>query len=477
MNDYLKDLGKDKHKDEIKDEELEKNNKTKKIFELMNENKKEENDKSNLDMSEFDNVNKKDIDTKSNLEEMIENKYQTNISFLSRDSNLTIDKNISLDDINILPNEIKEMNIFVSTATTKETIKKNLESNKLTQLLRSSVFDRNAVNTNINLTSNEQTNYYESVNQNLNKNLYVDLREPRKRKADALDVSCVKEERDYNKYLEHQEENIEVFKQKENEENKSDNFQLDEIKNLQSERVNLKTIQAKEFKNISNEFNEINDEGEKKGINSKKGGFYIFKAKSIEKNISKYPIENSNDFYVREENKPYTDPLTLKQESIPDNLRGKKFYMNYLYNILDKDLKVKDTFDVKHWEKEIYGRKDKYFKVKPLPESVEAFFVFNDKKLNLKKYLYQYHKDKIFEEDEYSILTHELKYLPNNVLQIMPIRIRNFGKYFVGKEINPGALGNKANSMNLMTFGAKSQTRSKNARSGEEFYFNFEKQK
>ena len=467
LNDYLKDLGKDKHKDEIKDEELEKNNKTKKIFELMNENKKEENDKSNLDMSEFDNVNKKDFDTKSNLEEMIENKYQTNISFLSRDSNLTIDKNISLDDINILPNEIKEMNIFVSTATTKETIKKNLESNKLTQLLRSSVFDRNAVNTNINLTSNEQTNYYESVNQNLNKNLYVDLREPRKRKADALDVSCVKEERDYNKYLEHQEENIEVFKQKENEENKSDNFQFDEIKNLQSERVNLKTIQTKKFENISNEFNEINDEREKKGINSKKGGFYIFKAKSIEKNISKYPIENSNDFYVREENKPYTDPLTLKQESIPDNLRGKKFYMNYLYNILDKDLKVKDTFDVKHWEKEIYGRKDKYFKVKPLPESVEAFFVFNDKKLNLKKYLYQYHKDKIFEEDEYSILTHELKYLPNNVLQIMPVRIRNFGKYFVGKEINPGALGNKANSMNLMTFGAKSQTRSKNARSGK----------
>ena len=120
-------------------------------------------------MSEFDNLNKKDFDTKSKLEEIVENKYQTNISFLSRDSNLTMDKNISLDDIKILPNEINEMNIFVSTATTKETIKKNLESNKLTQLLRSSVFDRNAVNTNINLTSNEQTNYYESVNKSLNR--------------------------------------------------------------------------------------------------------------------------------------------------------------------------------------------------------------------------------------------------------------------------------------------------------------------
>ena len=467
LNDYLKDLDKGKSKIEMKEEELEKNKKAKKIFELMNENKKEENDKSNLDMSGFDNINKKDFDTNSKLEERIENKYQTNISFLSRDSNLTMDKNISLDDINILPNEIKEMNIFVSTATTKETIKKNLESNKLTQLLRSSVFDRNAVNTNINLTSNEQTNYYESVNKNLNNNLYVDLREPRKRKVNSLDVSCTKEERNYDEFLENQNENIEVFQKKENEEKKSDDFHLYENKNLESERVNLKTIQTNEFKNITNEFNEINDEGEKKGINSKKSGFYIFKAKSIEKNISKYPTENSNDFFVREENKPYTDPLTLKQESIPDNLRGKKFYMNYLYNILDKDLKVKDTFDVKHWEKEIYGRKDKYFKVKPLPESVEAFFVFNDKKLNLKKYLYQYHKDKIFEEDEYSILTHELKYLPNNVLQLMPMRLRNFGKYFVGKDINPGALGNKANSMNLMTFGAKSQTRSKNARSGK----------
>jgi len=464
LNDYLKNL--DKGKNNIED--LEKNNKAKKIFELMNENKKEENDKSNLDISEFDNVNKKDFDTNSKLEERIENKYQTNISFLSRDSNLSMDKNISLDDINILPNEIKEMNIFVSTATTKETIKKNLESNKLTQLLRSSVFDRNAVNTNINLTSNEQTNYYESVNKQLNNNLYVDLREPRKRKADALDVSCVKEEKDYDEFLEKQDENIEVFKKKENDEKKSDDFsKLEENKNLESERVNLKTIQTNEYKNITNEFNEMNEEGEKKGVNSKKGGFYIFKAKSIEKNISKYPIENSNDFYVKEENKPYTDPLTLKQESIPDNLRGKKFYMNYLYNILDKDLKVKDTFDVKHWEKEIYGKKDKYFRVKPLPESVEAFFVFNDKKLNLKKYLYQHHQDKIFEEGEYSILTHELKYLPNNVLQLMPMRLRNFGKYFVGKEINPGALGNKANSMNLMTFGAKSQTRSKNARSGK----------
>ena len=68
--------------------------------------------------------------------------------------------------------------------------------------MRSSVFDRNEVNTNINLTSNEQTKYYETVNNDLNRNLYVDLREPRRRKNIDLDVSCVKADRDYDQYLE-----------------------------------------------------------------------------------------------------------------------------------------------------------------------------------------------------------------------------------------------------------------------------------
>ena len=159
--------------------------------------------------------------------------------------------------------------------------------------------------------------------------------------------------------------------------------------------------------------------------------------------------------------------MTIVQEGVPDNYRGKKFYMNYLYNILDKDLKVKDTFNVGHWSKEIFGKKDKYFKMKDLPEIIEPLFVFNDKKLNLKKYLYMYHKDKIFDEDDFSILTHNLKYLPNNVLQIMPIRLRNYGKYFMGKEINAGALGNKTNSGNLMTFSKKYQTNTGNSRSGK----------
>ena len=215
LNDYL-----------IEEKEKEKRKHEKEVFDLINKNKNEEK-KEDLNLT-VEEENKKSKNEASNLEEMIENKYQNNISFLSRDSNLSMDKDISLDDIKFLPNEIKEMKIFVSTATTKETIKKNLETNKITSLMRSSVFDRNAVNTNINLTSNEQTNNYKNVNQSLNDNLFVDLREPRRRKNIDLDVSHVREERDYDKILEHKDEDIEIFNKKDNEENHN-NFTNEEI--------------------------------------------------------------------------------------------------------------------------------------------------------------------------------------------------------------------------------------------------------
>ena len=79
--------------------------------------------------------------------------------------------------------------------------------------------------------------------------------------------------------------------------------------------------------------------------------------------------------------------------------------------------------------------------MKKLPEIIEPLFVFNDKKLRLKKYIYMHHQDKIFNENDFSIITHNLKFLPNNVLQLMPLKLRNYGKYFAGKEINSGTLG------------------------------------
>ena len=325
--DFLQYTEKEKNlNDFLEEEKFNKiNKKEKNVFELLNRKNEDEekNNKSNSFITDSEKDKNKSLN-KSNLEEMIEDKYKNNISFLSRDSNLTINSNLSLDDINILPKEIKEMNIFVSTATTKETIKKNLESNKLTQLMRSSIFDRNAVNTNINLTSKELTDYYKVVNKNLNKSLFADLREPRNRKTTDLNISCVREDRDYGAILGNEDEEIEGFNQNNNEEEKKIDNQVEEIKNLESERINLKSLaslpsnklKSKNIEDISNNnLNNIVDNNQKKNKNSK-GGFYIFKAKSIEKNIIKYPYENSNDFLVPEENKPYTDPLTIRQESI-----------------------------------------------------------------------------------------------------------------------------------------------------------------
>ena len=432
-----------------------------------------------------------------------EDEYGTcnaNISFLSRDSHISFDQNVSMNDINLIPDEIKEgTNLFVHTMNTQN-LSKNLQGNKFIQLIRSSIFDRKAVNTNIDLTSKEQSRYFGKMNKILNKNLYTDKNEPRGRKPGDLDVSHIASEKNYERYLRGEEEMEQNFKSNDKDENKENNetnndislireaktFKNKEMKNLEPEISHRKTVSKnfnlniKSLKSEAVNLEELshnnlhldsNDRESQVANKKKKNAFYIFKAKSIEKNIDKYPKENSNDLYVKEQNKPYTDPLTVKQESIPDNLRGKKYYMNYLYNISDKDLKVKDTFQVDHWVNEILGKKEKYIKKKPLPESVEAFFVFNDKNLNLKKYKYSHHQDYEFTEKECAYLTHNLKYLPRSVLETMPLRLRNFGKFADKKEVKLGTLGDKPNSMYIVNAN-KSQVLCTNTKSGKTFSTN-----
>ena len=120
---------------------------------------------------------------------------------------------------------MKENNLYICAATNKETVKKNLHSNKLTQLMRSSIFDRNAVNTNINLASKKQTDYFKLVNKNLSKNLFEDLNEPRRRKAIDLDISYVRENKNYGEFLGHKEDDSEVFnKNNSSDEDKKNDF-------------------------------------------------------------------------------------------------------------------------------------------------------------------------------------------------------------------------------------------------------------
>ena len=395
-------------------------------------------------------------------------------SFLSKDLHISIDQSVSLGDINLIPQEIKEpINLF-SHELQKRNLSKNLELNKFTQLLRRSTFDRNSVNTNINLTSNEQSKYFKKVNRILNHNLYSDKIEPRGRRPGGLDISHVESEKDYCNILTKGNAG-DLDLSSENDLNISNNNNF--VTGISSSKisgsvVNFHSINRQKTLNMSKIENESSIKLEKKNNNKirekNKKKAYKFKAKSIEKNIDKYPVENSNKFLIKEENRPYTDPLTIKQESITDNLRGKKYYLNYLFNIIDKDLKVKDTFKVDHWANEILAKKDNTIKKKPLPESVEAFFVFNDKKLNLKKYKYLHHKDFEYSKEECAYLSHNLKYLPKSVLETMPPRLRNFGKYISGKEVKPGTLGKYPTAMNI-AHNDKSQMTKTNTRSGKTY--------
>ena len=527
--------------------------------------KKESMDIIFKNQNENANSNKDDND---NITEL--NKSYTKSLLEDQDSIISFYDDVSLEDINLLPDKIDCKKVFGVDYLQNENIRKNLVLNKLTQNIRSSFFDRQAVNTEINLTTQQQSNHFNEMNKKLNELLFVDTKKIRGRynKNHDLDVSHVASERNYDKFLEHTDEEQESSKKKhveinlniknlksnplreimhgynekvegdaeydienprknemkkkyEEKEEKDINLMIKKVSSERinregedfinseanllgpkksSERIDLNKEQMKKEKdqkedlmkksqskssnnnNPSNKsltklsyFKKLRERARKKkekekmekilnqktyNVGSKKGTFFIFKAKSIDKNIIKYPQENSKDFQIKEENKIYTDPLTVEQELIPDNLRGKKFYMNYLYNIADKDLKVKDNFKVDHWEKEILGRKEKTFKKKPLPENTEAFFVFNDKKLNLLKYTYMQHKDIEYSQKDISILTHDLKYLPLNVLEIMPSKLRNFGKYIVGKEINHGHLGKNPTSMGSHIYKIQNNTRS-----------------
>ena len=415
----------------------------------------------------------------------IMNTINSNTSFLSKASHLSIDQNVSIGDIALIPQEIKEPADLFTHELQKENLEKNIKGNKYTRLLRKSTFDRNFVNINLNITSQGQSKFYRDVNRTLNNNLYSDKIVPRGRKPGGLDVSHIEREKDYGEILMKAEANLNNL----SESNNDINISINNANNISEsvENANARNFKKRttmdSSKNI--QLNErltglnntksslrFSSDNHKEEAKKNKINTYLFKAKSIEKNLDKYPVQDTNKFLIKEINRPYSDPLTIKQESITDNLRGTKYYMNYLYNIFDKDLKVKDTFRIDKWSNEILAKKDKYIKKKPLPESVEAFYVFNDKKLNLKKYKYLFHKDFEFLDEECAYLSHNLKYLPKSVLEIMPLRLRNFGKYIAGKDINLGTLGIKPDAMNISNIDKK-QTAKTNTRSGKTFSMSF----
>ena len=346
------------------------------------------------ELKELDEIIKNDSDKENYIDDL---NSENDLHFLNEDSYLSRSENNTIEDIELLPKKMNEKKIFKNEYLIHENIKKNIESNKLTQLIRAEVFDRESINTNINLTTNELKKYYEETNRKLDEQLFPNRKKIRIRKDINLDISGIINKKDLNKSLKSIEDledsdeeksqkiennnndknqpqflnshidtsGIPMKKQKINlninekkikiqkidEKRASNNRFLKENFNLSKSEKNSdfpflnrqKTIKLLNLK-VSNEndkndlnFNTLNKDlirnqtlnlenqnltrkisiqnsVTKKTINS-----FIFKAKSIDKNINKYPKENSNKFLVKEENKEYTDPLTVKQELIPSN--------------------------------------------------------------------------------------------------------------------------------------------------------------
>ena len=440
----------------------------------------------------------------------INNNSDESLHFLSEETFLSRKDEVSVEDNELLPIYLNERKILGYEYLIHENIKKNLDSNKLTQKIRAEVFDRQSINTNINLTTLELKKFYEETNKNLDEQLYVNKRKIRIRKDMDLNISGIIKQPNYCKYLKPVENNAEqdlkdnasFNKEIENSNNIDKELETRKISINQNTNLNKseknsempllnkqKTLKLLNLKVASNNkietiresdknilkfnkslnpikhknqsiknVNSLNNEENQNQVNQsstfnkKSNNSFIFKAKSIDKNKYKYPTENSNKYLVKEENKVYTDPLTVKQEQIPSNLRGKKYYLNYLYNIHDKDLKVKDNFTIDHWEYEVLKNKIKTIQRKALPERLEAYFVFNDQKLNLKKYKYIYYNDYEFKDNELTFLTIKLNYLPLNVLALVPVRLRDFGKFILKNEFNTGGvLSCRPNSCYLST--------------------------
>ncbi len=349
---------------------------------------------------------------------------------------------ISLGEVELLPKQIADSERMYNDNLNIDEINKKIESNKYTSIARESIMNRDKGMGSTNLTTKEMQKFYRNINYGLNNNIIIDPKPPRGRNT-QLNRSHV------FMNIEHPEEINEEFEiQKEK----------NEIKNLNNDSASLNEngiINISQNKSIQNDKNE--DENKR----------YFYKSPSIEKNLYKFPMFNSEELKVPDENKRYTDPLTVQQDQISNNLRGKKYYMNYLNNIIDKDLKVKDNFKIDHWKGEILGKQIHYIHKKQLPETTEAFFVFNDKKLNLKKYRYSYMKHFEYLDYECAYLTHSLKNLPIQILEIMPPRMRDFGRYAVGKEINMGTLSSKGSSTNISqkTIAQKTAATTKSSRS------------
>ena len=141
-------------------------------YQLMKKEANKEQEKDSESNSDSSTIKKQEDDSFLAFVNNIHNKENIDIKKLEEDKSYTkslleADKSLisfqnelSLDDINLFPKEIYNKKIYKLDYLQNDSIRNNVKLSKLVELIRTSFFDRETINTNINLTTKQQSDYY-----------------------------------------------------------------------------------------------------------------------------------------------------------------------------------------------------------------------------------------------------------------------------------------------------------------------------
>ena len=279
--------------------------------------------------------------------EAIDNKDKKyDMLFLNEDSYLSRSNNITLEDIEILPMHLNEQKIYKNEYLIHDNIKKNVDSNKLTQKIRAEVFDRKSINTNINLKTNEMKKFYEEANKKLDEQLYVNKKKIRIRKDMDLNVSGIIKKKNYNKTL----KEIEKDEQDLNDENEFDKKDK-EIKNNQNQ--NNINISGKITKRSLNEPEEINNDNKIHSNNkntldnlineTEKNSNLPFLNKQKTIRLLNAKIANDNNGVLKENDKKPTLRFNFASKSLNKTICLSQYNQANSNNIIDNSQIIKNS--------------------------------------------------------------------------------------------------------------------------------------
>lgn len=147
-------------------------------------------------------------------------------------------------------------------------------------------------------------------------------------------------------------------------------------------------------------------------------------SKSIEKNYYKIPnIELSKELNSLEDDYKYPSHLqyykSLKEQVKP-NMKNQVIYLNYIFNLMNKDVKILKKANVKEDIEKILGKKKEKKEVFEVDKK-DPISIFNPDNVNLKKYSYIRYKKVSYENEVVTNLKHNLKNFEGKTYDIMPI--------------------------------------------------------